>query len=326
VKRYLITGGAGTIGSALTKKLLKDGNQVCVFDNSEDALFRLKQQLHEYENVRFFVGDVRDVTRLNMAMNGVDIVFHAAALKHVELSEYNVLEAISINVDGTKNIVTSCLNSPSVKKAIFTSSDKAVNPTSTMGTTKLMGEKIFTSSNNLVGNRDLHFSSVRFGNVLKSNGSVLKIFKEALENNKPYPITDIRMTRFFLTLEESINLCEYAALNSIGGEIFVRSMGAASILSLAKAFNKSEDIRYKEIGSKPGEKLYEELVTEIESMRTVFLDGHYIILPEDSTIEKKSLIDSLNNKYINQVKTNSPLDSRQETLDWVQLQNIISSS
>jgi len=325
LKRFLITGGAGTIGSALTEELLSKGNQVCVFDNSEDSLFRLKQKLRQYSEVRFFVGDVRDEPRLNMAMNGVEVVYHAAALKHVELSEYNVLEAVAINVDGAKNVVNACLNAPTVKKAIFTSSDKAVNPTSTMGATKLIGEKIFTSANNMVGSKDLRFSSVRFGNVLKSNGSVLRIFQDSLEKKEPFPITDIRMTRFFLTLKESVKLCLHACNEALGGEIFVRSMGAASILNLAKAFKQSENIEYRELGIKPGEKLYEELVTDIESKRTYYVDNHYVILPEYSALEGRQLVESLRKKYINMKAIDLSLDSRSETLDWMGLRDIILS-
>lgn len=326
--RYLITGAAGAIGSALTRHLLEKNHYVCAFDHHEDGLFRLKQENASLESVnklRLFIGDVRDLSRLRKACDGVDYLIHTAALKHVELSEFNVLEAIETNIDGTKNVVNACISS-GVKKAIFTSSDKAVNPTSTMGATKLMGEKIFISSNNMVGKRELRFATVRFGNVLNSSGSVVKIFNEAIDNNKPLPITDLEMTRFYITIKESVDLCLYALDNMKGGEIFVRTMGSSNIKELAKAVANGADFDYKIIGAKPGEKLYEELVTEVEAKRTVLNDKHYIILPEKTIIQNELIADEIKAKYGDINPIIDALNSKEANLNWEQVRVILNQT
>ncbi len=199
-------------------------------------------------------------------------------MKHVELSEYNPFEVLKTNVEGTHNVLEACLNT-NIKKLVFASSDKAVNPSSTMGASKLLAERIIISSSSYVGSSNFISSCVRFGNVWDTAGSVGRIFKEQIQSNKPITLTNIDMTRFFITIEKALDLFEYALNNMKGNEIFVSSMGVLRIDKLANAFkdyfNSESEISI--IGSKPGEKLYEELYTEQESPRTIFKDGYYII-------------------------------------------------
>ena len=280
-KRILITGACGSVGSELTKFLLNNDNTICAFDNSEDGLFRLEQSVKnksKKDNLRLFFGDVRDAERLKMALSDVDIIFHCAALKHVNISEYNPFEAIKTNLTGVSNLIQSALDND-VKKVIFTSSDKAVNPSSIMGATKLIGERLFITANHYIGKSNTKFACVRFGNILNSNGSVLKIFKSYLKEGKPLPITSKEMTRFFITIEEAINLCLDACENIIGGEITVLNMFSSKIMDLAEIISNNK-LKINEIGMKPGEKLFEELVTETEAKRTVKSGRYFIIIPE----------------------------------------------
>ncbi len=292
-KRILITGACGSIGSALLERLLQSDATICALDQSEDGLFKLDQKFREKsEKLRLFLGDVRDRDRLDLAMEGVDTVFHCAALKHVYLSEYNPFEAMQTNIIGTHNIIQSAIEA-GVDRVILTSSDKSVNPTSTMGATKLLGERLVTAANNFSGKHNTRFSSVRFGNVINSNGSVIKIFKGQIEKGLPLTITSSDMTRFFLSMSQAVDLCIDVSEQMVGGEIFVKNMGSCNILSLAKAVSKGRDFETIEIGLKPGEKLYEELLTDSEAPRTV-LDGNtYIILTE----MKNTLSDVLKNEY-----------------------------
>jgi UDP-N-acetylglucosamine 4,6-dehydratase/5-epimerase len=224
--RVLVTGACGSVGTALVLRLLETGHTVCAFDQSEDGLFKLDQELNCGDGrLRLFIGNVRDEERLRRAMDGVSIVFHCAALKHVYLSEYNPFEAMQTNILGTNNVIQAALVSE-VDRVVLTSSDKAVNPTSTMGATKLLGERLFISANHFAGRHKTRFSCVRFGNVLNSNGSVLQIFKRQLDNNLPLTITSKNMTRFFLSMSQAVDLCLNAAGSMVGGEIFVMSMGS----------------------------------------------------------------------------------------------------
>ncbi|WP_180143503.1 SDR family NAD(P)-dependent oxidoreductase [Desulfoluna butyratoxydans] len=281
--RVLVTGACGSVGSALVRRLVEDGHTVCALDQSEDGLFKLDQELGEVGGrLRLFMGNVRDEDRLRRAMDGVEVVFHCAAMKHVYLSEYNPFEAMQTNIRGTQNVIEAAL-SVGVERVVLTSSDKAVNPTSTMGATKLLGERLFIAANHFVGAHKTKFACVRFGNVLNSNGSVLQIFKRQLDRNIPLTITSKDMTRFFLTMTDAVDLCIDASESMAGGEIFVRSMGSCDIMSLAKAVNGDRPFKYSEIGIKPGEKLYEELVTEEEAPRTVLVGSTYVVLP--STVD-----------------------------------------
>lgn len=291
--RILITGACGSVGSALVRRVLDEGHTVCAFDQNEDGLFRLEQELQDGGGrLRLFLGSVRDEDRLVRAMDGVNVVFHCAALKHVYFSEYNPFEAMQTNVVGTNNVIRASIAN-GVSRAVLTSSDKAVNPTSTMGATKLLGERLFVAANHHAGSHKTRFACVRFGNVLNSNGSVLHIFRRQLTNDLPLTITSKKMTRFFISMSQAVDLCWDAASRMVGGEIFVLSMGSADILSLAKAVNGTRPFRIDEIGLKPGEKLYEDLVTEDEAPRTVRAGNMYIIQP--STIDM--MPDDVRTKY-----------------------------
>lgn len=328
LSRYLITGAAGSVGSALVDRLVKSDHVVCALDNSEDGMFQLKKK-YDPSNfahlVRYFLGDVRDMSRLKRAFENVDVVIHCAALKHVEMSELNSIEAIKTNINGTRNVVDACIEA-NVHRAVFTSSDKSVNPTSTMGATKLIGERIFTSANNLVGSKDLRFSSTRFGNVLDSNGSVLKIFKEYFKKSQPFPITDIRMTRFFLTMNDAVDLCLHAVNNTVGGEIFVKSMGTASIKKLAQAIANREEVDYVTIGAKVGEKLWEELITEVEALRTIQHNSIYTVIPEISLFTNEDIRGALGRSYGSGLPINLALASTTDDLSWQDLRKLFENN
>jgi UDP-N-acetylglucosamine 4,6-dehydratase/5-epimerase len=323
--RVLITGACGSVGSALVRRMLKAGHTVCAFDQNEDGLFHLQQELQDGGGrLRMFLGNIRDEDRLRRAMDGVDIVFHCAALKHVYFSEYNPFEAMQTNVVGTNNVIRASI-AADVSKVILTSSDKAVNPTSTMGATKLLGERLFVAANHHTGKHRTRFACVRFGNVLNSNGSVLQIFRRQLDNGNPLTITSSKMTRFFLSMSQAVDLTIDAARRMIGGEIFVLSMGSCDIVSLARVVNGSKPFRFSEIGLKPGEKLYEDLVTEDEAPRTVRVDNMYVVLP--STMDM--MPDDVHAKYVIYEKyprLTEPLRSDRDLLDESQISKMLQSA
>ena len=280
-KRFLVTGACGTIGSEIVKRLLKSGAIVCAFDSYENGLFKIQQSLGSIykKNLKIFLGDIRSLQRLIKATEGVEIIIHCAALKHVQISEYNSFESVLTNVTGVQNIIESAIQNK-VKKVLFTSSDKAVNPSSFMGATKLLGEKLIIAANNHKGLNKIIFSIVRFGNVLDSNGSVLKVFKKQASLNLPFSITSEKMSRYFISIDQAINSCFFALKEMVGGEIFIPKMYSFDILSLAKAISRNNTPRI--IYTKPiiGEKLFEELVTETEVNRTIIFKYNYVIIPE----------------------------------------------
>ena len=312
VSRYLVTGGCGSIGSALVKRLSLKGNIVCSFDHNEDGLFKQMISFPEEmkDNIRTFVGDVRDYERVEQALEGVDYVYHCAALKHVELSEYNPFEALKTNVEGTNNVITAAIKSL-VKGVVVTSSDKAVNPTSTMGASKLLAERLVVASNNYVGSKITKLSCVRFGNVWNTAGSVGQIFKNQCLNNQDITLTSKDMTRFFITINSSLDLCEFAMNRMKGGEIFVGDMGTLLIKDLAKGFQKKYSSKNKIIitGIKPGEKNYEELYSDQESERTIKIDDYYVVLP-DSTFLNNTINYWMNKEGGSRVKTDCSLSSK----------------
>ncbi len=288
-KGILVTGGAGSIGSKLVKLLLEyNPGVVRVLDNNERNLFELEQDCRgKTKRLRLLVGDVRDPERLSKAMRGVDYVFHTAALKHVYLNEYSPFEAVKTNVLGTQNVIDMALEND-VKKVIFISTDKAVNPTSVMGTTKLLGEKLMTAANYHRGTRRTIFCSVRFGNVLVSSGSVVPIFLEQIKNGGPITVTDPKMTRFIMPNSRAVELVLKSASIAKGGEIFILKMPAIKIIDLAEImvkkfavrFDRSpKDIKINVIGARPGEKLHEEILTAYESMHAIENDGILILPP-----------------------------------------------
>lgn len=290
-KSILVTGVCGTIGTELTKQLLTDPEyaprELIGIDNNESALFFLDQRFLNDSRAHFYVTDIRDRDALIELMKSVDIVFHAAALKHVILCERSPEQALQTNVYGVQNIIAAA-NANHVETVIFTSSDKAVNPTNVMGTSKLMGERLMTAANSNKRQNGPIFASTRFGNVLGSNGSVIPIFHEQIAKGGPVTLTDRGMTRFVMSVQESVRLVLDSAEMARGGEVFVTKMptvriedlAVAMIEELAPRYNKTPmQIEMVEIGAKPGEKLYEELMNSEEVRRTVELQNYFSVLP-----------------------------------------------
>ena len=243
------------------------------------------------ENLRFFIGDVRDKERLKRAFEDVDILIHAAALKQVPTAEYNPIEYIKTNIIGAQNIIEETLDS-GIEKTIALSTDKASSPINLYGATKLCSDKLFTSANNIKGKRDIKFSVVRYGNVFGSRGSIAPIFSK-LKNNQEFPITDFNMTRFNITLKKSIEMVLWVEKNMKGGEIFVPKIPSYRVVDLAKAFNKNAKL--KNIGIRPGEKIHEEMISFSDAMNTVDLKNYYAILNDYA----KKLKFYKKSKYVN---------------------------
>jgi len=289
-KRVLITGVCGTVGSELLKLLMSPKYkpaEVIGLDNNESELFFTDQRYLDDARARFFVADVRDRGTMCRLMENIDIVFHVAALKHVVLCERSPYEAVQSNILGVNNIVEAAIAN-GVEKVIFTSSDKAVNPTNVMGTSKLMGERIITAANGSARTGNTIFASTRFGNVLGSNGSVIPIFHRQIANGGPISLTDEGMTRFIMSIEEAARLVVDSASIARGGEVFITKMPVIRIKDLAEVMvtelaghygYQPDQIEIRVIGSKPGEKLYEELMSDEETRRAIELKDYFSVLP-----------------------------------------------
>jgi FlaA1/EpsC-like NDP-sugar epimerase len=287
-KKILITGGTGSIGQEILQEILKHETSVIrVLDVDETKQFELQQEYGDPENIRFLLGDIRDKDRLFRAVEDIDIIFHTAALKHVLACEYNPFEAVKTNVIGIQNLIDVAMDEE-VEKLIFTSSDKAVNPTNVMGATKLLAERLMTSANYYKGVRRTIFSSVRFGNVLGSRGSVIPLFKKQIKDGGPVTITNKEMTRFIMPMRDAINLLFKATELAQGGEIFIFKMKALMITDLAEVMIEEleqnygcspAEIKMEIIGNKLGEKLYEELMTNDESRRALETEDMFILFP-----------------------------------------------
>jgi len=292
-KKILVTGGTGSLGKELVRHLLKYHNPaiVRIYDVDETEQFDFQHELKGYEDtVRFLLGDIRDKDRLNRAASGIDIIFHTAALKHVMACEYNPFEAVKTNVIGTQNIIDVSIDN-NVSKIIFTSSDKAVNPSNTMGATKLLAEKLMTAANYYKGARDCIFSSVRFGNVMGSRGSVIPLFNVQIKSGGPLTLTDNTMTRFMMSMSQAVDLVFRSTEMAQGGEVFIFKMPVIRITDLSEVMieelaprygYRKDDIIIDIIGTKPGEKMYEELMTADEAARSLEREDMFIIPPEMS--------------------------------------------
>lgn len=290
-KCVLVTGACGTVGSELVKQLLTseqyDPTEVIGLDNNETQLFFLDQEYLDDSRAHFFVADIRDKDELFQKFEGIDIVFHAAALKHVILCERSPEQAVQTNILGIQNVIAAA-NANNVEKVIFTSSDKAVNPTNVMGTSKLMGERMMTAANSNKRGQGTIFASTRFGNVLGSSGSVIPIFHNQIAKGGPVTLTDSEMTRFVMSVAEAVRLVLDSAQKAKGGEVFITKMPVIRIADLAKAMieelaieygKEPSEIEVTEIGSKPGEKMYEELMSPEEVRRAVELEDYFSVLP-----------------------------------------------
>lgn len=287
-KRFLVTGGTGFVGSAIVKALLACNPAVVrIFSRDESKQCLMAEELRGHGNARFLIGDVRDLRRLTHALEGVDIVFHAAGLKHVPSCEYNPFEAVQTNVIGTQNVIEAAM-AAEVERAVFTSTDKAVNPCSTMGATKLMSEKLMTSANFYKGNHRTIFASVRFGNVLGSRGSVVPLFVQQISSQRSVTLTNGKMTRFVMGLSQALDLIFRATCLARGGELFVLRMPSVRLSDLAEVLISEVAPRYgrvpssvsvENVGGRPGEKDHEELMTCEEATRALELGDLFIVPP-----------------------------------------------
>lgn len=279
-KNVLITGGTGSFGHYIAKMLLKKRpKKIIIFSRDEKKQDDMRYEFRLSPQMEFVIGDVRDYVSVKAAMKGVDVVFHAAALKQVPSCEYNVREAVLTNVIGAHNIITAC-REERVSRVIAISTDKAVKPVNTMGMTKALQERMFISANLEDRKKSPVYACVRYGNVIGSRGSVIPLFRKQLEHGGPLTITHPGMTRFVLTLGQAIELVFWAALKAKGGEIFVKKLPALLVKDLAEVMARSgeKNIAIKNIGVRPGERIHESLISEEESMRTLDSSGHYIVL------------------------------------------------
>ncbi|RMH00525.1 MAG: UDP-N-acetylglucosamine 4,6-dehydratase (inverting) [Aquificota bacterium] len=315
-KTILITGGTGSFGRAFVKFVLKHSNpkKLIIFSRDEFKQWQMQKEFpeEEYPQLRFFLGDIRDKDRLRLAFDGVDFVVHAAALKHVPTLEYNPFEAVKTNIIGAQNIIEVAIEK-GVKKVVALSTDKAVSPVNLYGATKLTMEKLFVAGNAYAGAKETSFSIVRYGNVMGSRGSVVPLFlKLVAEGCRELPITDARMTRFWITLEEGVRLVLFALAESVGGEVFVPKLPSVRVVDLARVV--CPDCSFKFIGIRPGEKLHESMIAQDEArdVRVVEHDGrtYFVILPQFA-FESKAL-----KKWKSYPKMPEDFFYRSDTNDW----------
>ncbi len=279
-KSILITGGTGSFGKKFAYRILKDFNpeKIIIYSRDEYKQYLMRKEFAAHDNkLRFFIGDVRDKERLYRAFDGVDIVIHAAALKHITAAEYNPIEAIKTNIEGAKNVIDAAIDR-GVEKVVALSTDKACNPINLYGATKLVSDKLFISANAYVGKRKTTFSVVRYGNVVGSRGSVIPFFKTLIDQGEQVlPITDLRMTRFWITLDQGVDLVFKAIQEAKGGEIYVSKIPSIKVSDLALAMKS--DAELKEIGIRESEKLHEVMISEEDARSTYDYGDHYIIYP-----------------------------------------------
>jgi UDP-N-acetylglucosamine 4,6-dehydratase len=295
-KNILITGGTGSFGQMFVKTILQDykPNKIIIFSRDELKQHEMSQK-YSNNNMRYFIGDVRDKSRLDEAMNGVDFVIHAAALKHVPVAEYNPMECIKTNINGASNVIDSAIKN-GVQKVIALSTDKAASPINLYGATKLASDKLFVAANNMVGKKITRFSVVRYGNVINSRGSVIPFFKKLIEDGaKQLPITDKDMTRFLITLKDGIQFVIQSFSMMHGGEIFIPKIPSMKLTELAKAL--APDLPHNIIGIRAGEKLHEIMCPSDDSHLTLEFDNHFVIKPTIQFVNKLDFqINALNQK------------------------------
>lgn len=298
-KAILITGGTGSLGKQLTKRIYQQWPNVkrlVIYSRDEQKQFQMAQEYpkSKYDGIRFFIGDVRDKDRLTRAMEGIDIVIHAAAMKHVHLAEYNPMEAIKTNVIGAENVIDACFAN-GVKNVVALSTDKAAAPVNLYGATKLVSDKLFISANNIKGSRDIKFSVVRYGNVMSSNGSVIPFFLNKRKEGV-LPITDKNMTRFNISIDGGVDMVFHAIENAWGGEVFIPKIPSYGIMDVAEAIGP--ECEKKVIGIRPGEKLHEEMITSSDSFFTYDLGKYYVILPSQPVFDLEKFVKEKNAKKV----------------------------
>jgi UDP-N-acetylglucosamine 4,6-dehydratase/5-epimerase len=297
----LITGGTGSFGKAFVKTVLArfpNIKRLVIFSRDELKQFDMSQEFDSshHKGIRYFLGDVRDQSRLRQALEGIDTVVHAAALKQVPAAEYNPFEFIKTNVIGAENLIQACLDR-GVKRVVALSTDKAAAPINLYGATKLCSDKLFTAANNMRGSRDIRFAVVRYGNVMGSRGSVIPFFLEKKKTGV-LPITDPAMTRFNISLQEGVDMVLWALENALGGEIFVPKIPSYRITDVAKAIGPECD--HPVVGVRPGEKIHEEMITASDSFNTVDLGQYYAILPQSGRFTKERYSEITASKPVDQ--------------------------
>ena len=286
-KTILVTGGTGSFGQTFVKTCIEKfkAKKIIVYSRDELKQSEMEKKFSDskYTKLRYFIGDVRDLQRLKIALQDVDIVVHAAALKHVPIAEYNPFEFVKTNIIGAQNIIEAVLDINSrVSKVVALSTDKAAAPINLYGATKLASDKLFVSANNIKGNRNIKFSVVRYGNVMGSRGSVLEYFQNC-KNKKSLNITDKDMTRFNISIQQGVDFVFFALKNMWGGELFIPKIPAYKITDLASAV--APGVKHKIIGVRPGEKIYEEMLTLTDSLRTAEFEKYYVIMPDSKYVK-----------------------------------------
>lgn len=290
----LVTGGTGSFGHEFIHYLLNYYNpaRIVIYSRDEYKQFIMENEFRnhpKFNSLRFFIGDVRDEERFRRALNGVEYVVHAAALKQVPACEYNPIEAIKTNINGATNIINAVLDVPTVKKVIALSTDKACNPINLYGATKMVSDKLFVAANSYVGDRDLSFAIVRYGNVAGSRGSVIPFFDGIIKNGgTKLPITDYRMTRFWISLQEGVRLVIKAFEEARGGETFISKIPSFKVTDLAQAMLPGCEM--PEVGIREGEKLHEIMITPEDSMHTYEYDNHFVVYPQMNFWSKEEVI------------------------------------
>lgn len=317
-KSILITGGTGSLGKAITKYLIENHPKIkrlVIYSRDEQKQFQMSHEFNEvkYPFMRYFIGDVRDLNRLERAFRSVDFVIHAAAMKHVHIAEYNPTECINTNVDGAKNVIQAALETK-VSRVVALSTDKACAPVNLYGATKLTSDKLFIAANNIKGENPIKFSVVRYGNVMGSNGSVIPFFLKMKKAKNELPITHPEMTRFNIPLESGVEMIFHALENAKGGEIFIPKIPSYRILDIAEAIGPacSKPI----IGVRPGEKIHEEMITSADSLNTYDLGKYYVILPNKVEWDLEHYLKSNNGRKVKEgFRYNSGENTEWETVD-----------
>jgi len=318
-KSILITGGTGSFGKAFTKTVLEkwpNVKRLVIFSRDEQKQFQMAQDypISQYPMIRFFIGDVRDFERVKRALKGIDYVIHAAAMKHVPIAEYNPSECIKTNIIGAENIINACLETE-VEKVVALSTDKAAAPINLYGATKLASDKLFIAANNIRGYNPIKFSVVRYGNVMGSNGSVIPFFLKKRKEGV-LPITDEKMTRFNISLDDGVQMVLHALETAWGGELFVPKIPSYKVTDVAEAI--APDCKKEVIGIRPGEKIHEEMITSSDSYTTYDLGTYYAILPQVARWDLNDFIKQFNAV---KVKEGFQYNSGQNT-EWLSVEEI----